>query len=71
MPPAPTRRRANASPNPADDPTFRRALHRHVEQLAGTVTYAEPDAHRPRGYDKRQYRERIAAPSTASTTATP
>jgi hypothetical protein len=61
MSPAPTRRRANTSPNPADDPTFRQALHRHVEQLAGTIRYADPDADRPRGDAERHYRERIAA----------
>jgi len=64
MPPRPGRR-ATASPNPADDPGFRRVLHGHVEHLAATVTYTDraPTGRRPapRGHVERQHRERTAA----------
>ncbi len=52
-------RRAGGSPNPAEDPAFRRALLRHVDRLAATVTYPNADA--PRGYAERQHRQHIAA----------
>ncbi len=54
-------RRAAAPPNPADDRVFRWALQRHVQQLAATITYTDPQADRPRGHAEQDYRERIAA----------
>jgi hypothetical protein len=63
-------RRAAASPNPADDPAFRRALLRHVDRLAATITHRDSGTHGPRadrsrsapsGYAAVQYCERIAA----------
>src|SRR5947207_552163 len=54
-------RRATGSPNPADDRGLRRALQRHVQHLAATITYTDPQADRPRGHAEQEYRERIAA----------
>jgi hypothetical protein len=51
------RTRTTASPNPADDPSFRLALQRHVERLAATVTYTKPAAPAPPGYADRQYKD--------------
>ena len=48
-------------PNPADRPAFRRDLQRLVDQLAGTVTYANTDDPRPTGYSEVQHRQAIAA----------
>ena len=49
------------SPNPADQPTFRRALLGLVDQLAGTVTYRDNDDPRSTGYGELQHRQAIAA----------
>jgi hypothetical protein len=59
-------RRAGAAPNPADDPAFRRALLRHVDRLAATVTYRDswpgwPDRDRLSGHADAQHRQAIAA----------
>ena len=58
-----TNRPATATANPADDRAFRRALLRHVDRLAATITYR--DTGRPAtgrlGHADLQQRERIAA----------
>ena len=49
------------SPNPADQPPFRRDLLRLVDQLAGTVTYRNNDDPRPPGHGELEHRQAIAA----------
>lgn len=57
------RQAAAATPNPADDRAFQRALLRHVERLAATITSRDTglDQDRPTGPAATQRRERIAA----------
>ncbi len=61
MPPHSTPRRVSASPNPAEHPAFRRALLRHVDHLAATITYRDDAPQRPGGHAEWQHRQRIAA----------
>jgi hypothetical protein len=58
-----TSRPATATANPADDRAFRRALLRHVDRLAATITYRDigPGPDRPARHADMQQRERIAA----------
>jgi hypothetical protein len=58
-----TNHRRSATPNPADDRAFRRALLRHVDRLAATITHRDttPDRDRPTGHADAQHGERIAA----------
>lgn len=49
------------SPNPADQPAFRQALLRLVEQLADTVTYRNTNGPRPTGHAELEHRQAIAA----------
>jgi hypothetical protein len=57
------RQPAAATPNPADDRAFRRALLRHVDRLAATITYRRTGSgqDRPTGHAAAQQHERIAA----------
>jgi len=50
-----------ASPNPADEASFRRALRRLVDQLADTITYRNTKNARPSGHGELENRQAIAA----------